>query len=100
MSMDEHVDAALSTDQGAGRTTRAANVDDATSSTSGFDVDARLRPDRPRFAGKSRKPLSSTEGSMYETPKLERLGTLRELTRAGGDFTPGDGVNPYHRYSP
>jgi hypothetical protein len=37
---------------------------------------------------------------MYETPKLERLGTLRELTLAGGDFNPGDGANPYHRYSP
>ena len=35
---------------------------------------------------------------MYETPKLERLGTLRELTLAGGDSNPGDGANPYHRY--
>jgi len=37
---------------------------------------------------------------MYETPKLERLGTVRELTRAGGANTPGDGANPYHRYGP
>ena len=37
-------------------------------------------------------------GRMYETPKLERLGTLRELTLAGGANTPGDGANPYHRY--
>jgi hypothetical protein len=35
---------------------------------------------------------------MYETPKLERLGSLRELTLAGGANTPGDGANPYHRY--
>lgn len=37
---------------------------------------------------------------MYVAPKLERLGTFRELTRAGGDFNPGDGANAYHRYSP
>jgi len=37
---------------------------------------------------------------MYERPTLERLGTLRELTRAGGANTPGDGANPYHRYGP
>ncbi len=37
---------------------------------------------------------------MYEAPKLERLGTLRELTLGGGDFTPGDGANPFHRYAP
>jgi hypothetical protein len=41
---------------------------------------------------------SKTSG--YETPQLVRLGTLRDLTQAGGDFTPGDGVNPYHRYAP
>ena len=42
----------------------------------------------------------SREGWMYQAPKLERLGTFREVTLAGGDFNPGDGVNPYHRYSP
>jgi hypothetical protein len=35
---------------------------------------------------------------MYEAPKLERLGTVRDLTQAGGGFVAGDGVNPYHRY--
>jgi len=35
---------------------------------------------------------------MYEKPKLECLGTLRELTLAGGANVPGDAVNPYHRY--
>ncbi len=35
---------------------------------------------------------------MYESPKLQRWGTLRDLTRAGGDNTPGDAANPYHRY--
>jgi len=44
--------------------------------------------------------LITTEGWMYERPTLERLGTLRELTRAGGANTPGDGANPYHRYGP
>ena len=39
-------------------------------------------------------------GQMYQAPKLERLGTFREVTLAGGDFNPGDGVNPFHRYSP
>lgn len=37
---------------------------------------------------------------MYEAPKLERLGTFREITLAGGDFNPGDAANPYHRYFP
>ena len=37
---------------------------------------------------------------IYEKPKLERMGTLRELTLAGGEFTPGDSANPYHRYAP
>jgi hypothetical protein len=37
---------------------------------------------------------------MYETPRIERLGTLRELTRGGGDFNPGDGTNAFHRYAP
>lgn len=42
----------------------------------------------------------SREGLMYQAPKLERLGTFREVTLAGGGFTPGDGTNPYHRYAP
>jgi len=54
---------------------------------------------RPCSAGESRTPLS-TEDWMYETPKLERLGTMRDLTLAGGDFATGDGGNPYHRYTP
>jgi hypothetical protein len=37
---------------------------------------------------------------MYEAPKLQRLGTVRDLTQAGGGFEPGDGVNPFHRYAP
>ena len=36
----------------------------------------------------------------YQAPKLERLGTFRELTQAGGQFACSDGANPYHRYSP
>ena len=46
---------------------------------------------------------SSQEGSMgqnYEKPKLERLGTVREATLAGGCLAFADGVNPYHRYNP
>jgi hypothetical protein len=39
-------------------------------------------------------------GFMYQTPKLERLGSFREITQAGGDFTPGDGANAFHRYAP
>lgn len=35
---------------------------------------------------------------MYEAPKLERLGTFREITRAGGCLAMADGANPYHRY--
>lgn len=35
---------------------------------------------------------------MYQAPKLERLGTLRELTRSGGQFLQADVSNPYHRY--
>jgi len=73
-------------------------TDDETSTTSGIaagcasgmaDVLCREIPE----------PLTQ-EGSMYEAPKLERLGTLRELTLGGGDFTPGDGANPFHRYAP
>ena len=37
---------------------------------------------------------------MYEKPKLERLGTFREITLAGGCLAMADGVNPYHRYDP
>jgi hypothetical protein len=37
---------------------------------------------------------------MYVAPKLERLGTFREVTQTGGAFEPGDGGNPYHRYAP
>jgi len=36
----------------------------------------------------------------YHEPKLERFGTLGEITLAGGDFNPGDGANPFHRYTP
>jgi hypothetical protein len=36
---------------------------------------------------------------MYETPRLERLGTFRELTLAGGMVSAGDAANPFHRYS-
>jgi hypothetical protein len=36
---------------------------------------------------------------MYEAPKLERLGTFREITLAGGAFVNADATNPYHRYS-
>ena len=46
-------------------------------------------------------PGNTSQGRvrMYQAPKLERLGTFREVTLAGGDFNPGDGGNPYHRYS-
>jgi len=36
---------------------------------------------------------------MYETPRLKRLGTLREITRSGGMVAAGDAANPFHRYS-
>lgn len=36
----------------------------------------------------------------YESPKLERLGTMRDRTRAGGCMAMADGANPYHRYDP
>jgi hypothetical protein len=35
---------------------------------------------------------------MYQAPKLERLGTFREVTLAGGAFLQADPTNPYHRY--
>lgn len=35
----------------------------------------------------------------YTKPTLERLGTLREITRAGAEFACADGSNPYHRYA-
>ena len=38
-------------------------------------------------------------GSMYEAPKLERLGTFREVTLAGGAVLAADGANPFHRYT-
>ena len=41
----------------------------------------------------------SWEGWMYQAPKLERLGTFREVTLAGGAVNAADGSNPYHRYS-
>lgn len=41
----------------------------------------------------------STEGPAYVKPKLERIGTMRELTlMAGGCVAMADGANPYHRY--
>lgn len=36
----------------------------------------------------------------YESPRLERLGTVREVTLAGGCTAMADGVNPFHRYDP
>lgn len=36
----------------------------------------------------------------YEAPKLERLGTFRDITLAGGCTAMADAVNPYHRYDP
>jgi len=41
----------------------------------------------------------SREGWMYQAPKLERLGTFREVTLAGGMVSQADATNPYHRYS-
>ena len=35
---------------------------------------------------------------MYQSPKLERLGTFREVTLAGGAVLANDASNPYHRY--
>ena len=79
---------------------------------------ARLRPERPAGRGVGVAALGAKApmwalavrrgdsrtthhgGRMYEKPKLECLGTLRELTLAGGANVPGDGVNPYHRYGP
>ncbi|MGI9183038.1 MAG: lasso RiPP family leader peptide-containing protein [Longimicrobiaceae bacterium] len=34
---------------------------------------------------------------MYQKPRVERFGTFRELTQAGGANEPGDGVHPFHR---
>jgi hypothetical protein len=36
--------------------------------------------------------------SMYQAPKLERLGTFREVTLAGGAVLQADASNPFHRY--
>jgi hypothetical protein len=66
--------------------------------TSGSTAGLHLRPRRPYFAGNSRK-LLSREGLMYQAPKLERLGTFREVTLAGGMVSQADATNPYHRYS-
>lgn len=91
-------DVSYSTHPSTGGKAPAANRGAAPSITSAFAVGA--PPARwSCFAGKSRKHLAR-EGWMYEAPKLERLGTLRELTLAGGDFTPGDGANAFHRYAP
>jgi hypothetical protein len=38
--------------------------------------------------------------NQYQKPTLERLGTFREITRAGGCTAMADAVNPYHRYDP
>jgi len=67
--------------------------------TFGLTAGLHLRPSRPYFAGKSRR-TPPREGWMYQSPKLERLGTFREVTLAGEVFVCGDGTNPYHRYSP
>ena len=67
--------------------------------TFGLTAGLHLRPSRPYFAGKSRKLPSPREGKMYQAPRLERLGTFREVTRAGGEFLAADATNPYHRYS-
>ena len=34
----------------------------------------------------------------YVAPKLERLGTFRDLTGAGGCIAAADATNPWHRY--
>lgn len=34
---------------------------------------------------------------MYQKPAVERFGTLREITQAGGTPTPGDPSNTFHR---
>jgi hypothetical protein len=49
-----------------------------------------------RETGQDRTPYQPP----YQKPTLERLGTLRELTGSGGEFNPGDGAQPYHRYGP
>ena len=36
---------------------------------------------------------------MYETPRLERFGKLREVTRSGGMTEAADATNPFHRYA-
>jgi hypothetical protein len=66
--------------------------------TFGMSAGLHLRPRRPYFAGKSRN-LLPREDRMYQAPKLERLGTFRELTLTGGEVACGDGVSPFHRYS-
>lgn len=56
-----------------------------------------LRLSRPYFC-REIPETPTLEVWMYEAPKLERLGTFRDVTLAGGAFLQGDGVNPYHRY--
>ena len=34
---------------------------------------------------------------MYEKPKVQRFGSLRELTLGGGPQEAGDATNMYHR---
>lgn len=36
-------------------------------------------------------------GSMYQKPTVQRFGTFRDLTQAGGPQNAGDGVSLYHR---
>ena len=36
---------------------------------------------------------------MYEKPTLERLGKVRDVTRAGGMASAADASNPFHRYT-
>ena len=70
-----------------------------TFTTFGLTAGSHLRPSRPYFAGEIPDTPSPREGFMYQAPKLERLGTFREVTRAGGEFLAADATNPYHRYS-
>lgn len=38
------------------------------------------------------------ERNQYQKPTLDRLGTFRDITLAGGQFICGDGASPYSRY--
>lgn len=44
--------------------------------------------------------MKRDEPTPYQKPALEKLGSLRDLTQAGGCFAVADGANPYHRYDP